>query len=123
MGKYRIKPQVAARLRTILLILVIAYFSYQLINQEIRLRKQDEQITQMQEQYDALAESNSQLQNQFDYTQSDEYREQFARDALNMTEDGEIRFEEDPGQGAGGKPEEDGNQPEGGDGEPEGSQP
>ena len=95
MARYRMKPQAAARLRTILLILVIGYFSYQLITQEIRLHKQDTQLVQLEEQLTSLQESNARLQEQLDYTQSDAYKEDFARDELNMTEDGEIRFEED----------------------------
>ena len=95
MARYRMKPQAAARLRTILLILVIGYFSYQLITQEIRMHRQDEQIIQLEEQLTSLQESNARLQDQLDYTQSDAYKEEFARDELNMSEEGEIRFEED----------------------------
>jgi len=95
MARYRMKPQAAARLRTIILILVIGYFSYQLITQEIRLHKQDEQIVQLEEQLTSLQESNAKLEEHLDYTQSDAYKEEFARDELNMTGEGEIRFEED----------------------------
>jgi cell division protein FtsB len=94
MGKYRLKPQAAARLRAILLILVIGYFSYQLITQEMRLHRQDEQLAQLEEQLATLQESNARLEEQLAYTQSDAYKEEFARDELNMTGEGEIRFEE-----------------------------
>lgn len=104
MARYRMKPQAAARLRTILLILVIGYFSYQLITQEIRLHKQDEQLAQLQEQLQSLEAFNSALSDQLDYTQSDEYKEQIAHDSLNMTGDGEIRFEEDDGNQGGQHP-------------------
>jgi|GEM_PF-6030216 len=97
MARYRMKPQAAARLRTILLILVIGYFSYQLITQEIRLHKQDEQLVQLEEQLSSLQESNARLEDQLAYTQSDAYKEEFARDELNMTQEGEIRFEEGTG--------------------------
>ena len=101
MARYRMKPQAAARLRTILLILVIGYFSYQLITQEIRLHKQDEQLIQLEEQLSSLQESNARLEDQLEYTQSDAYKEEFARDELNMSEEGEIRFEEGA-EGTGG---------------------
>ena len=97
MARYRMKPQAAARLRTIILILVIGYFSYQLITQEIRLHKQDEQLIQLEEQLTSIQESNARLQDQLDYTQSDAYKEEFARDELNMAGEGEIRFEEGTG--------------------------
>lgn len=95
MARYRMKPQAAARLRTVILILVIGYFSYQLITQEIRLHKQDEQLIQLEEQLSSLQESNARLEEQLEYTQSDAYKEEFARDELNMSGEGEIRFEED----------------------------
>jgi cell division protein FtsB len=94
MARYRMKPQAAVRLRTIILILVIGYFSYQLITQEIRLHKQDTQLVQLEEQLESLQESNARLQEQLEYTQSDAYREEFARDDLNMSGEGDIQFEE-----------------------------
>lgn len=104
MARYRMKPQAAARLRTILLILVIGYFSYQLITQEIRLHKQDEQLAQLQEQLESLEEFNDALSEQLEYTQTDAYKEQIAHDSLNMTGEGEIRFEEDDGSQGGQHP-------------------
>ena len=104
MARYRMKPQAAARLRTIILILVIGYFSYQLITQEIRLHKQDEQLAKLTEQLESLIEYNNQLAEQLAYTQSDEYKEQIAREALNMTGEGEIRFEEETEEQNGVRP-------------------
>ena len=104
MARYRMKPRAAARLRTILLILVIGYFSYQLITQEIRLHKQDTQLVQLEEQLESLRESNARLEEQLDYTESDAYKEEFARDELNMAEEGEIRFEEETEEQNGQRP-------------------
>lgn len=86
--KYVLKP----RIKIFLILVVLGYFGYTMLKQEIKMGDQNEKIQDLKNQIIQAEEMNADLDRLIQHTESEEYIEKVARERLGWVKKGEIIF-------------------------------
>jgi cell division protein FtsB len=80
------------RIRHLLFAIVICYFGYVLVNQQLTIMRMKNDINKYSEQNSKLTEENENIKNQIDFAQTDEYKERLARERMGLIKPGETVY-------------------------------
>lgn len=86
--RYVLKP----RVKLFIALLVIGYFIFTFIQQELKIQEQYARMEALRQQIQQVEEYNAELERQIEYTKSDEYIEKAARERFGWVKKGEIKF-------------------------------
>ena len=86
--KYVLKP----RAKLVIALVVVGYFIFTFIQQELKMQEQYAQIEALRQQIQQVEEYNAELERQIEYTKSEEYIEKAARERFGWVKKGEIKF-------------------------------
>ncbi|MCM8901866.1 septum formation initiator family protein [Caldicoprobacter algeriensis] len=86
--RYVLKP----RAKLMIAVLVVGYFIFTFIQQELKIREQHAQMEHLRQQIQQVEEYNAELERQIEYTKSEEYIEKAARERFGWVKKGEIKF-------------------------------
>jgi len=86
--RYALKP----RVKLFLALLVMGYFIFTFIQQELKMQEQHARMEYLRQQIQQVEEYNAELERQIEYTKSEEYIEKAARERFGWVKKGEIKF-------------------------------
>lgn len=86
--RYVLKP----RAKLMIAVLMIGYFIFTFVHQEIKMREQHVQMEHLRQKIQQVEEYNAELERQIEYTKSEEYVEKAARERFGWVKEGEIKF-------------------------------
>lgn len=80
------------RLKTAIVLFLLGYFGFILIEQEISLNEQRAEIERLTQEIEAVEQQNDEIERMIEYTDTLEFIERAAREYFGWVKEGEIKF-------------------------------